>query len=70
MEKLDLDTIEETVVTPIASEVESEPEDKAYHWVNNVYEFTKTCEKCGAVMRGWAYRQDFPYCPMCGTKLQ
>lgn len=38
-------------------------------WVKDEVQATKTCEACGAVMRGWAYREKFLYCPMCGAKM-
>ena len=51
----------------IKEEPKKEPID--YKWEKNEFEATKKCQKCGAVMRGWAYRQEFKYCPMCGEKL-
>lgn len=35
-------------------------------WIKNVD--TKVCEACGAIMRGWAFREPFAYCPKCGAK--
>lgn len=49
----------EKVVEPVKIETK---------WVVNP-DFTKTCEACGAVMRGWACRENFLYCPMCGAKV-
>lgn len=40
-----------------------------YKWIDNRAEGIKTCEKCGAAMRGWAYREKFDYCPKCGEKM-
>ena len=36
-------------------------------WIRNEAEGTKKCDACGAVMRGWAYREPFQYCPKCGA---
>ena len=43
---------------------------KGTKWIKNQYDFTKTCESCGAVMRGWAYREPFKYCPKCGAMAE
>ena len=39
-------------------------------WIVNEAEGSKKCEACGAVMRGWAYRELFDYCPKCGKKAE
>ena len=38
-----------------------------YKWI--VDGETKVCEYCGSVLRGWAARQSFIYCPICGTHM-
>ena len=61
-----LDTMLET-----DQKVESEivvPE-KLGHWINDDAVGTKTCDVCDAVMRGWAYRELFNFCPKCGTRM-
>ena len=30
----------------------------------------KECSICHAVMMGWASREKFNYCPMCGAKME
>lgn len=40
---------------------------KGTKWIRNQAEGTKQCDACGAVMRGWAYREPFKYCPKCGA---
>ena len=40
---------------------------KGTKWIRNEAEGTKKCDACGAVMRGWAYREPFKYCPKCGA---
>ena len=37
-------------------------------WIIDEVNATKTCEICGAVMRGWAFREKFNFCPMCGNR--
>lgn len=29
---------------------------------------TKKCSVCAAELHGWAYRQDFKFCPFCGSR--
>lgn len=43
---------------------------KGTKWIPNKIEGTKMCESCGAVMRGWAYREPFKYCPKCGAMAE
>ena len=37
-------------------------------WIRDTINATKTCEACGSVMRGWAYRETFNFCPKCGKR--
>jgi len=60
IEKLEIDADEK------APKVEKA---EALKWIVDTVQFTKTCAKCGATMRGWAYREKFDYCPKCGTKM-
>ena len=39
-------------------------------WIKDEALATKTCEACGAVMHGWAFREKFAFCPMCGAKAE
>ena len=51
-------------------EVKQEVEDRPrYKWIRDELNATKTCEMCGGVMRGWAYREVFNYCPKCGNRM-
>lgn len=73
MEKMEVEKkLDEVIEEPIA-EVEkpvSKPKkEKTSKWVKNEAVGTKACEACGAVMRGWAFREDFQYCPKCGAKM-
>ena len=63
MEKMEVNSVSKTE-TPIKTVVK-----KNYKWIDNNVDGVKTCEACGAEMRGWAYRQNFIYCPMCGEKM-
>lgn len=53
---------------------ETKPENsnslRPTHWIINQADGTKQCESCGAVMRGWAYREPFDYCPKCGKRAE
>ena len=63
---------EEKVIEATLDDVgagEKEPTWKSYKWIIDKINFTKTCEACGAVMKGWAYREKFYYCPICGIKI-
>ena len=35
-------------------------------WICDVSAQTKTCSACKSIMRQWAYREPFKYCPKCG----
>ncbi len=43
--------------------------EQIYKWIRNEALGNKTCEACGAIMRGWAYREVFNYCPKCGNRV-
>lgn len=75
MEKMPMDeqVIEPAVefIEPAVEKVEAgEPEQKVYKWIKDMAVGTKKCENCGAVMRGWAFREPFNYCPRCGEEIQ
>ena len=62
---------EETSEAPEEVVVEAPDENRVYHWIMDEANFAKTCEKCGAVIRGaWAFREKFDYCPKCGAKTK
>lgn len=42
--------------------------EKLAHWIMDEASASKKCDACGAVMKGWAYRELFLYCPKCGTR--
>ena len=76
MEKLEIENVKE-VIEPVTEaekavvEPVEEIQPKEYSkWLKDEQKWQKTCEKCGAVMRGWAYRENFKYCPMCGVEMR
>ena len=50
--------------------IEEKAVKESHKWIVDRVAFTKTCDGCGAVMRGWAYRETFKYCPMCGSEMK
>ena len=59
-EKKELEQVSEPVAV-------AEPVTPAVAWIVG-YDY-KECPSCGARMQGWAFRQQFAYCPMCGVQL-
>lgn len=57
--------VEKIEVTEEKEVVKEAP--KTTRWIMNP-NHTKTCEACGAIMFGWAFREPFEYCPKCGAK--
>lgn len=74
MEKMEVKKeVDEILEEPITEAVKVEKKakaPKATKWIIDDSKATKTCESCGAVMRGWAFREDFKYCPICGAKAE
>lgn len=66
-EDLERQKVEEEAIkeVPIAKMIVK----KTKAWVVDEYNATKTCPDCGKEMHGWAFRQDFAFCPFCGTEL-
>ena len=64
--------IEEVTAQPIEEVVDTKASkaSNVTKWIKDEALATKTCEACGAVMRGWAFREKFAFCPMCGAKAQ
>lgn len=65
VEKIEVEKIE---VAEEVKEVKKEA-PKSTRWIMNP-NHTKTCEACGAIMFGWAFREPFEYCPKCGAKAE
>ena len=65
----------EAFATKMSEPVVAEPVVKNFiqpvstsRWIRDTINATKTCEACGSVMRGWAYRETFNFCPKCGKR--
>ena len=71
MEKMEVskDIVEKEIMKEITPKAEK-VNPKGTKWIKNLIDGTKKCESCGAVMRGWAYREPFAYCPKCGAMAE
>lgn len=67
MEKME---IENAVEESALKAGEPETGAKGTKWIRNDTEGTKMCDACGAVMRGWAFREPFQFCPKCGAMAE
>lgn len=56
----------------VPEKIEEKVEEKKFKhkWLDDKFAGIKTCDACGAQMRGWAYREKFKYCPMCGVEME
>ena len=63
MEKIDVEEKKAEIVEEETKYIKNTAE-----WI--VTADAKKCSICGAEMRGWAFRQNFNYCPMCGMRIQ
>lgn len=74
MEKMEVekkaDDVQEIVqIEKNAPEKEVSEKAKKAKWLIDAVKSEKKCDACGAIMHGWAYRQQFNYCPMCGASM-
>lgn len=76
MEKMEVEKSLEEVKkeeTKEAEPVKTEKKTKSAKgtkWIKDEAIGTKQCESCGAVMRGWAFREPFQFCPKCGAMAE
>lgn len=60
---------EKVLQEPEKQEPKKKPEkQKINRWIDNEAKGVKTCPDCGGEIMGWAYRQNFHYCPLCGVE--
>lgn len=62
--------LEEIVIEeqPKEEPVKKAKSARSMEWVIDKKTGAKQCSACEAIMRGWAHREVFNYCPKCGAK--
>lgn len=64
--KLEEIVVDEQPKEEVAKKVKASA--RSMEWVIDNATTTKKCSACEAIMRGWAHREVFNYCPKCGAK--